>query len=262
MNLFSELKRRKVYQVAAIYTAAAWGLLQVADVMFPRLGLPDWTVTFLFALELIGFPLALILSWIFDFKTGGIVRTGTDDTAAVPNRESLAVLPFNNMSDDPSLDHLADGLVEDLITRLQGNIGIPVNSRNSCFVYKGEAVDIVKAAEELGAAFIVEGSVRVQGDIARVTAQLINVENDHHLWAEKYDRPIGDIFALQDELVESMAQAITRHISAEEIAQGAPEESTDQPAGLRKSWVALTAVVVLSLAGVLTWSLEQRGDER
>ena len=76
MSFFSELKRRKVYQVAVIYTAAAWGLLQAADVIFPRLGLPDWSVTFLFALEVVGFPLALILSWIFDIKAGGMVRTG------------------------------------------------------------------------------------------------------------------------------------------------------------------------------------------
>ncbi|MDH3942216.1 MAG: hypothetical protein OET46_14570, partial [Xanthomonadales bacterium] len=227
MSFFAELKRRKVYQVAVIYTAAAWGLLQAADVIFPRLGLPDWSVTFLFALEVVGFPLALILSWIFDIKSGGVVRTGmapgdaSDARAATAarERESLAVLPFSNMSDDASLEHLADGLVEDLITRLQGHVGIPVNSRNSCFVYKGQAVDVVKVAEELGAAFIVEGSVRVQGDTARITAQLIDASSDHHIWAEKFDRPLGDIFSLQDELVEAMAHSITDHLSDKEAEQ-------------------------------------------
>lgn len=274
MSFFTELKRRKVYQVAVIYTAAAWGLLQAADVIFPRLGLPDWSVTFLFALEVVGFPLALILSWIFDIKAGGMVRTGAAPgsaraTRAARGRESLAVLPFNNMSDDASLEHLADGLVEDLITRLQGHVGIPVNSRNSCFVYKGQAVDVVKVAEELGAAYVVEGSVRVQGDTARITAQLIDASSDHHVWAEKFDRPLGDIFSLQDELVEAMAKAITGHLSALE-AEGAPAPddpasgapAADQPVGIRKGWVALAAVLVLGLAGVLTWSLEQRGDER
>lgn len=285
MSFFTELKRRKVYQVAVIYTAAAWGLLQAADVIFPRLGLPDWSITFLFALEVVGFPLALILSWIFDIKAGGMVRTGAapgsapESARGARERESLAVLPFSNMSDDASLEHLADGLVEDLITRLQGHVGIPVNSRNSCFVYKGRAVDIVTVADELGAAYVVEGSVRVQGDTARITAQLIDASSDHHVWAEKFDRPLGDIFSLQDELVEAMAQAITGHLSAGE-AKAAPSSSAppsdqppsdrplpdqslrDQPVGIRKGWVAATAVLVLGLAGVLTWSLEQRGDER
>ena len=128
MKVLSELRRRKVYQVAAFYAAAAWGLLQVADIVFPRLGLPDWSVTFLFALEAVGFPLALILSWIFDYTPDGVVRTGDRNPRVIAERqrESLAVLPFNNISDDRSLDHLADGLVEDLITRLQGGLGLPV----------------------------------------------------------------------------------------------------------------------------------------
>jgi len=264
MNVLTELKRRKVYQVAAVYAAAAWGLLQVADVIFPRLGLPDWSVTFLFALEVVGFPLALILSWIFDFTPGGVVRTGAESShrRMAGNRESLAVLPFSNMSDDKTLDHLADGLVEDLITHLQGNLGIPVNSRNSTFIYKGTAVDIVKAADELGAAFVVEGSVRVQGDTARITAQLINASNDHHIWAEKFDRPLGNIFALQDELVESIAAAIMKHIPSGEVEEASEAVAEDKPVGLRKGWVAFTVALLLGLSGVLTWSLEQRGDER
>jgi TolB-like protein/predicted esterase len=264
MKVLSELKRRKVYQVAAIYAAAAWGLLQVADLIFPRLGLPDWSVTFLFALEVVGFPLALILSWIFDFTPGGMVRTArlSTDSRTTRDRRSLAVLPFSNMSGDRALDHLSDGLTEDLITRLQGHVGIPVNSRNSCFVYRNVAVDIPKVSEELGAAWIVEGSVRVQGEVARVTAQLIHAATDHHVWAEKYDRPAGDIFALQDELVEAMAAAIGVHIETEPSADPGPDETADQPVGIRKRWVALSAVLVLGLAGLLTWSLEQRGTER
>lgn len=263
MNLLAELKRRKVYQVAAVYAAAAWGLLQVADVVFPRIGLPDWSITFLFALEVVGFPLALILSWIFDFTPGGVVRTGPGIRSAVTgNRESLAVLPFNNMSDDPSLDHLADGLVEDLITRLQGQLGIPVNSRNSTFCYKGEAIDVVRVAGELGAAFIVEGSVRIQGETARVTAQLIDANKDHHIWAEKFDRPHHDIFALQDELVESVASAILHHVPSGETEDVAGDESGDVRVSIHRGWVALVTVMLVSLAGVLTWTLEQRSDER
>jgi TolB-like protein/dienelactone hydrolase len=262
MKLLKELRRRKVYQVAAVYAAAAWGLLQVADIVFPPLGLPDWSITFLFALEVVGFPLALILSWIFDFTPGGVVRTGRLARAAVGAGESLAVLPFNNMSDDASLDHLADGLVEDLITRLQAELGIPVNSRNSTFRYKGEAIDVVAVAAELGAAFVVEGSVRVQGETARVTAQLIDAGKDHHLWAEKFDRPHHDIFALQDELVESIAAAILQHVPAGEAEEAPEVETGGVRVGLHKGWVAAVSMLVLGLAGVLTWTLEQRNDER
>ena len=264
MSVLTELRRRKVYQVAAIYAAAAWGLLQVADLLFPRLGLPDWSVTFLFAVQVVGFPLALILSWLFDFKAGSVVRTGggAREAGRARNGQSLAVLPFSNFSDDASLEHLADGLVEDLITRLQGQVGVPVNSRNSCFVYKGVAVDITKVAEELGAAFILEGSVRVQGDIARVTAQLIDAGNDHHLWAEKFDRPLHDIFGMQDELVESIAASITRHLPAGELAEPETAAEIPKPVRLKKRWMAFTAVLVLGLSAVLTWTLEQRGQER
>jgi len=264
VKVLTELKRRRVYRVAAIYAAAAWGLLQVADIIFPLLGLPDWSVTFLFAVEVVGFPLALILSWIFDYTPAGVVRSGDlpGDSARARSRRSLAVLPFSNFSNDSNLEHLADGLVEDLITRLQGQLGLPVNSRNSCFVYKNVAVDIPKVAEELGAAYIVEGSVRVQGDIARVTAQLIEAANDHHLWAEKFDRPLDDIFALQDELVESIAASVTRHLPAGEAAEAAPVEEVARPVRLQKRWVALATVVVLGLAAVLTWTLERRSQER
>ncbi len=92
MNVLVELKRRKVYQVAAIYAAVARGLLQAADIIFPRLCLPDWSVTFLFALEVVGFPLALILSWIFDFKHGGVVRTGSQPLRSGPARILLKVV--------------------------------------------------------------------------------------------------------------------------------------------------------------------------
>jgi len=253
VSVLTELRRRKVYRVAAIYAAAAWGLLQVADIIFPLLGLPDWSVTFLFAVEVVGFPLALILSWIFDYTPAGVVRSADlpGDSAPARSGQSLAVLPFSNFSNDSNLEHLADGLVEDLITRLQGQVGIPVNSRNSCFVYKNVAVDIPKVAQELGAAFIVEGSVRVQGDFARVTAQLIEAANDHHLWAEKFDRPLDDIFALQDELVESIAVSVTRHLPAGRSAETAPAEEIVRPVRLQKRWVALTAVVVLGLSAVV-----------
>ena len=106
---------------------------------------------------------------------------------------------------------------------------------------------MVQVAEDLGAAFVVEGSVRVQGDKARITAQLIDAGNNHHIWAEKFDRPLGDVFALQDELVESIAAAIAQHLpSAMETTKStAPDEV--MPVGLRKKWLALVALLLLGL---------------
>ncbi|HWJ04389.1 MAG TPA: hypothetical protein VNS57_01210, partial [Steroidobacteraceae bacterium] len=137
MSVLSELKRRKVFRVAAAYLVVGWLLMQVASTVLPALHLPDWTVTFTTVLLLLGFPLALLLGWSFD-----IVRTGPEapalSTAAAAvsstpeTRGGIVVLPFTNMSGDPDLAHFADGLVEDLTTRLQAT-GLKVHSRQSAF---------------------------------------------------------------------------------------------------------------------------------
>src|ERR1700732_211534 len=126
-------------------------------------------------------------------------------TVPLPDRPSIAVLPFQNMSGDPEQDHFCDGLVEDIITTLSKLAGLRVVARNSTFVYKGRSVDIREAAKQLGVRYVLEGSVRKSGNRIRITAQLIDAKDGAHLWAERYDRAIDDIFAIQDEITLVLA---------------------------------------------------------
>ncbi len=133
---------------------------------------------------------------------------GTDLTASplqAPERPSIAVLPFQNMSGDPEQEHFCDGLVEDIITTLSKLAGLRVIARNSSFVYKGRSVDVREAAKLLGVRYVLEGSVRRSGNRVRVTVQLIDAKDGTHLWAERYDRAIEDIFAIQDEITLVLA---------------------------------------------------------
>ena len=124
---------------------------------------------------------------------------------APADRPSIAVLPFQNMSGDPEQDYFCDGLVEDIITTLSKLAGLRVVARNSTFVYKGRSVDIREAAKQLGVRYVLEGSVRKSGNRIRITAQLIDAKDGTHLWAERYDRAINDIFAIQDEITLVLA---------------------------------------------------------
>ena len=123
----------------------------------------------------------------------------------LPEKPSIAVLPFQNMSGDPEQDHFCDGLVEDIITTLSKLAELRVTARNSSFVYKGRSVDVREAAKQLGVRYILEGSVRKSGNRIRITAQLIDARDGTHVWAERYDRSIEDIFAIQDEITLVLA---------------------------------------------------------
>ncbi|MGH9389630.1 MAG: tetratricopeptide repeat protein, partial [Vicinamibacteria bacterium] len=123
-------------------------------------------------------------------------------------RPAIAVLPFDNLSGDSEQEYFADGIVEDLITRLSTWRLFPVIARNSTFVYKGKSTDVKKVSRELGVRYVVEGSVRRAGDRVRITAQLIDATTGHHVWAERYDRELRDIFALQDEITQTIVAAL------------------------------------------------------
>ncbi len=131
---------------------------------------------------------------------------------ALPDKPSIAVLPFANMSGDPEQEYFADGITEDIITELARYRWFFVIARNSTFTYKGRAVDIKQVARELGVRYVLEGSVRKAGNRIRVTAQLIEAESGNHLWAERYDRDYADVFAIQDELTQSVVGAIEPEI--------------------------------------------------
>ena len=147
---------------------------------------------------------------------------GTDLTASplqAPERPSIAVLPFQNMSGDPEQEHFCDGLVEDIITTLSKLAGLRVIARNSSFVYKGRSVDVREAAKQLGVRHILEGSVRKSGNRIRITAQLIDAKDGAHVWAERYDRAIDDIFAIQDEITLVLATEMQVRLTEGEQAR-------------------------------------------
>ena len=127
---------------------------------------------------------------------------------ALPDKPSVAVLPFTNMSADPEQEFFADGITEDVVTALSRYPSLFVIARNSSFTYKGRAVDVKEVGRELGVRYVLEGSVRRAGNRIRVTAQLVEVETSRHVWAERYDRDLADIFAVQDEITEAVTVAV------------------------------------------------------
>ena len=137
----------------------------------------------------------------------------------LPDKPSIAVLPFVNMSDDPKQEYFSDGISEEIITALSKSPKLLVIARNSTFSYKGKAVEIRQVAEDLGVRYVLEGSVRKSGDRIRVTAQLIDALSGHHLWAERYDRQLKDIFALQDEITIKVVSALRLELTDGEMAR-------------------------------------------
>ena len=142
----------------------------------------------------------------------------TEPAPAATARPSVAVLPFQNMSTDPEQEYFADGLAEDIITSLSKVPKLFVIARNSTFTYKGKAVDVRKIARELGVRYVLEGSVRRSGDRLRITAQLIDATSGNHMWAERYDRPVRDVFDVQDEITKEITQALSVELTAGERA--------------------------------------------
>src|ERR687897_2589090 len=134
----------------------------------------------------------------------------------LPDRPSIAVLPFTNMSGDPEQEFFADGMTEDIITGLSRLKWLFVIARNSTFTYKGKAVDVRQVARELGVRYVLEGSVRASGRRIRVTGQLIDAETGKHIWAEKYDRHLEDVFAVQDEITQNVVATIEPLLYAQE----------------------------------------------
>jgi len=147
----------------------------------------------------------------------------------LPDKPSVAVLPFINMSSDPEQEFFADGIAEDVITALSRYPSLFVIARNSCFTYKGRVVDVKQVGHELGVRYVLEGSLRKAGNRIRVTAQLVEAETGNHVWAERYDRDLADIFAVQDEITEAVTIAIAPAIADAEQhrAMRKPPESLD-----------------------------------
>jgi adenylate cyclase len=206
----TELKDRKVFRVAIVYLVAGWLVMQITDVMFPALGLPQWSVTLVAALLIVGFPVALVLSWAYEAGPGGIHRDrrDSDKPAISVDNKSVGVLPFADMSPGKDQEYFSDGLTEELLNVLAQLPGLRVCSRTSSFALKNANADIRTVAERLRTAYVVEGSVRKAGEKLRITAQLIEAASDTHLWSQTYDRELDDVFAIQDDIARQIAEVL------------------------------------------------------
>jgi adenylate cyclase len=205
-SFWKELSRRKVTRVALAYLILSWLVLQVADVILPALGLPEWSITLVLALLVLGFPIALVLSWVFDLDSKGIKRTSNADRNL--SDLSIAALPFLDLSPDQSQAYFCDGLTDELISWLTNVPGLRVASRSSSFAFKDRDVDLKSAAEKLQVAHILEGGVRKDGERLRISAQLTDVADNSVLWAENYDRDLSDIFAIQQDIASRIQEAL------------------------------------------------------
>ena len=243
-GFFEELQRRKVYRVAAAYIVAAGFLIQIASAVFPAWELPNWSLRLVIALLLIGFPIAVILAWAYDITAKGIQITPQTGghrrrnlilliVAAVivsvsagflllPRvvREkvdkSVAVLPFQNLSSDPENAYFADGIQEEVLTRLAKIADLKVISRASTQRYQSEPGNLAEIAKQLGVANILEGSVQKAGDQVRVNVHLVNVQTGSQLWAETYDRKLSDIFVVESEIAKGIAESLQATLTGRE----------------------------------------------
>src|SRR5580704_5424937 len=249
-GFFEEVKRRKVYRVAAAYIIAAGGIIQLASAAFPAWELPNWALRLVITLLLLGFPIALMLAWAYDITPQGVRAT---PTSAVPGShrrrnvivlvatgviisaaagffllprvsahkidKSIAVLPFESLSDEKENAYFADGIQDDVLTNLSKVGDLKVISRTSVMPYRGKASNVREIGKNLGVGAILEGSVRRIGNRVRVNVQLINAENDEHMWAEDYDRELTDVFAIQTDLAQKIATELRAKLSPSEKAQ-------------------------------------------
>src|SRR6266700_964161 len=248
-GFFEELQRRKVYRVAAAYLIAAGFIIQIGSAVFPAWNLPNWTLRLVVVLLLAGFPVALILAWAYDVTPQGIQATpappGTHRRrnivaltaiglaiSAVAGfflfprasgrgvEKSIAVLPFQSLSDEKENAYFADGMQDDILTNLSKIGDLKVISRMSVMSYRGDASrNAREIGKALGVAALLEGSVRRIGNRVRVYVQLIDATNDEHIWAEDYDRDLTDVFAIQTDLAQKIASALQAKLSPNEKAR-------------------------------------------
>ncbi len=257
-NFLTELKKRNVYRVAIAYGVVAWLLIQIASQIFPFFNIPNWAVRLVVLLSIIGFPVALIFSWVFEMTPEGIKRTedvapnetitrGTGrkldlliigvllavitilifqrvhphvspGVSSIPEK-SIAVLPFENLSANQENAYFADGVQNEILTDLAKVADLKVISRTSVMQYKsGIARNLREIGQQLGVAHLLAGSVQRAGGKVRVNAQLMDARTDAQLWAQTYDRDLADVFAIQSEIAKAIADQLQAKLSSSEIA--------------------------------------------
>lgn len=213
-RFFAELKRRKVYTVAIAYLVGGWALAQGISQLLPVFDIPIWVVRLVVLLIVLGFPVALVLSWFFDFTRYGIVRTPDlkdkiDIGPAVGSSErSIAVLPFTDLSPGEERDYFGEGIAEEIQTALAKIEGLRVAARRSSFWFKDKKADLKEIANKLNVEHVLEGSVRRDGNRVRISAELTDCRNGFTLWSETFEREMQGIFALQDEITRAIVDAL------------------------------------------------------
>ncbi len=235
-TFFAELKRRRVYSVAVAYLVGGWALAQGIAQVLPVFDIPNWVVRLTVLVIVLGFPVALALSWFFDLTRYGIVRTPDLDTrstdivpsALASNRvdsgeKSIAVLPFNDLS--PAKDHayFGEGIAEELLGALAKVDGLRVAARRSSFWFKDKEAELGEIASKLNVGHVLEGSVRRDGNRVRITAELIDAGDGFTIWSETYEREMHGIFTLQDEITRSIVDTLKLKLA---ISPSRPSRST------------------------------------
>jgi TolB-like protein/Tfp pilus assembly protein PilF len=255
-KFLTELKRRNVYRAAVAYGVVAWFLTQLTTQVFPFFEIPNSAVRFVVIALAVGFPIAMLLSWVYEFTPEGVVRTEDLDptqaksaqratgrildfviigvllmviamlvvgrlpfyrqTGELIPQKSVAVLPFENLSGDPDNAYFADGIQEEILTRLAGIADLKVISRSSTQQYQSKPRNLRDIAKQLGVANIVEGSVQKAADQVRVNVQLVNAQSDSHLWADTYDRKLTDIFGVETEIAKRIAESLQAKLTGRE----------------------------------------------
>ena len=254
-NFFAELKRRNVYKVAVAYAIVGWLLVQVATQVFPFLEIPNWVVRLVIAIVAVGFPIALVIAWAFELTPEGIKRAEDVDLTASARQprkhvwifvvivgaafsiglffigrytgrntasaselpaKSIAVLPFDNLSRDPDNAFFAEGVQDEILTRLAKVADLKVIARTSTQKFKSSPENLPEIAKQLGVANILEGSVQKVNDQVRVNVQLINTLTNAHLWAEIYDRKLTDIFAVESDIAKTIADTLQAKLTGSE----------------------------------------------
>ena len=261
MSVIAELKRRKVFKVGAAYLVVAWLAVQAASIAFPTFEAPLWALRVFILVALLGFPIVLVLTWMIDLTPEGVnldpdvsgskrvlaaaallvvlalgwyfygqpsFRKGDAATPVAASQNSIAVLPFANMSGKADQEYFSDGMTEELLNVLAKVPQLKVVARTSVFQFKDKGGDVREIGRKLGVSHIVEGSIRRDGPQVRITAQLIRVSDGFHVWSETYDRKLDSVFALQDEIAERIGDALKLSLGVD--AQVAARASIDPEA--------------------------------
>ena len=255
-DFFSELKRRNVYRAAVAYGVVAWFLTQLTTQVFPFFEIPNSAVRFVVIALAIGFPIAMLLSWLYELTPEGIVRTEDVDPVQARSvqratgrildfiiigvllvviamlivgrrpfyrqpgesfvQKSIAVLPFENRSEEKANAYFADGIQDEIVTRLSKIADLKVISRTSTQHYQTKPRNLAQIAKQLGVANILEGSAQKAADQVRVNVQLINAQTDSHLWADTFDRKLTDIFGVESEIAKRIAESLQAKLTGRE----------------------------------------------